>query len=100
MENNFIVTTEVYSLNERRFEVDLPPLERDTFEYEVTLLCEGCGDVVAEFDSQEGQQLFQLYRDKRTATFSASQTEAEITADIAEGKIDSWFRRIKKCSCI
>lgn len=94
-----IVTTEVYSFNERRAKVDMLPLVQDGFEYEVTLQCGTCGDVISEFDSQDGLQPFQICHDKNKAILHAEQTRLEVESDIANGHIDSWFHRVEKCSC-
>ena len=99
MSTNFIVTTEVYSCNERRAELDVPPLAQDGFEYEVTLQCGTCGDVISEFDSQDGLQPFQICRDKNKAILHAEQTRLVVESHIANGHIDSWFHHIEKCSC-
>lgn len=99
MNTNFIVTAEVYSFNERRDEVDMPLLEQDGYEYEVTLLCGKCGSVVAEYDSEDGLQPFQICHDKNKAILHAEQTRLEVESDIANGHIDSWFHHIEKCSC-
>ena len=95
----YTVVAEVYSFNERRAELDLPPLEQDGFEYTVTLLKNGCGCVVAEFDSQDGLQPFQLCRNKAETEHNAKAAQVEIQADVDKGNITSWFTHVWAHKC-
>lgn len=99
MKNEYTVVVEVYSFNERRAEMDLSALDEDGFEYMVVLIKNGCGCVIADFDSQEGLQPFQITRTREKAEEYAKSTQAEIEADINAGNIDNWFQHIQHCKC-
>lgn len=99
MKSDFIVIAEVYSFNDRRTELDMPPLAKDGFEYTIELIKKGCGCLLAEFDSQEGKQPFQLCFDRAKALQNAEQTRKEVEDDIARGYAESWFGHIQDCNC-
>lgn len=98
--NKYSVTSEVYSLNNRRNDLDLPPLQFNAFEYEINLLCGHCGQILDSFDSQEGLQPFQLCYDETKAIQNAEQTRLAVESSIVDGSIDTWFQHIKNCDCM